>query len=281
MMIDSMMMLERETSLRPGDTPQSLPGALAETPTYSITQDAFLLKLPSGLSFYYERGKGVAVSRPDSVTDGEVALFFNGSVYGAIAWLNGLVPLHASGVVHNGQVHAFTGASGAGKSTLAAALGSRGFALLADDVLVLDLSDPETILCLPGHKQIKLWSDAFNLTAAERCGQVRPDLDKYFVAPPGGVHDGPLPLAHLSFIEDHAKQANFKSIKGVARFTYAGAAFYRPGFCNAIAENRNLFATVARISQHVPISILERARGEDVFATVADYVAASIRNEYG
>ncbi len=281
MMLPSMTMLATETVLRDGETPQSLPDALFQTPTYAITRDSFLLKLPSGLAFHYVRGQGVVVSRPDSVTDAEVSLFFNGSVYGAIAWLNGLVPLHASGVVHDGQVHAFTGQSGAGKSTLAAALGARDLPLLADDVLVLDLSDPAHILCLPGHKQIKLWSDALTITGATAGAQVRPDLDKYYVTPPGGVHDGPLPLSHLSFLEDRAKAPVFEPVKGVQRFVYARAAFYRPGFCHAIAEHQNLFATVARLSQQVKISTLDRPRGKAEFDGVADFVASAIRGGYG
>ncbi|MEY2926421.1 MAG: hypothetical protein RL367_898, partial [Pseudomonadota bacterium] len=235
-------LLQAETALAEGATPQSLTGALAETPTYAITRDAFLLKLPNGLRFHYQRGKGVTVSRPANVTDAEVSLFFNGSVYGAIAWLNGFVPLHASGVVHDGRVHAFTGHSGAGKSTLAAALGSRGLPLLADDILVLDMGDPDTIICHPGHKQIKLWGDALQLTGTIAGAQVRPGLDKFFAVPPGGNHDRSLPLAHLSFLEEHAKTPMLTPVIGADRFNHARAAFYRPGFCNAIAENRNLFA---------------------------------------
>jgi hypothetical protein len=274
-------LLQSETALIAGATPQTLPGALAETPTYAMTRDAFLLKLPSGLAFHYQRGQGVIVSRPDGVSDAEVALFFNGSVYGAIAWLNGFVPLHASGVVHDGQVHAFTGQSGAGKSTLAAALGSRGLPLLADDVLVLDMSDPDRIICLPGHKQIKLWGDALELTGAVAGAQVRPGLDKFYAVPPGGDECRSLPLAQLSFLDETTKLPHFVPVAGTDRFNHARAAFYRPGFCSAIAENRNLFAIIARISQQVPMARLNRRRDKAMFDQVADFVAAAIRGGYG
>jgi len=75
-----------------------LEGALTEAPTFAISENAFQLKLPSGLRFHYQRGDGVTVSKPENISDSEVGLFLNGSVYGAIAWFNGYVPLHTSGV---------------------------------------------------------------------------------------------------------------------------------------------------------------------------------------
>lgn len=272
--------LQAETVLTAGNTPHTLPGALVETPTYVIAKEEFLLKLSSGLTFHYVFGKGVTVSRPETVTDAEMLLFFNGSVYGAIAWLNGFVPLHASAVVHEGQVHAFTGDSGAGKSTLATALGLQGLPLLADDVLVLDMRDPSAIICLPGHKQIKLWGDAIELTGAVAGEQVSPGVDKYFAVPPGGVCTKVLPLAHLSFLQDHSDKPKFTRLTGAQRFASARLAFYRPYFCNAIIENHDLFALISRISQQVPMSLLDRPRGKDMFDNVAAFVAQSIRNGY-
>lgn len=141
----SIALLAAESAIRDGAVPETLPDPLRETPTYVLTRDAFILRLPSGLKFLYRKGQAVVVERPDTVSEMDVTAFLNGSVYGAIVWLNGMVPLHASGVVHNGRVHAFTGHSGAGKSTLASALAAHDMPLMADDVLVLDMSDPSAV----------------------------------------------------------------------------------------------------------------------------------------
>jgi hypothetical protein len=274
----SMILLAAESATHEGTTAETLPDALKVMPTYAITRDAFLLKLPSGLTFHYVQGKGVTVSRPDSVSDLEVALFLNGSVYGAIAWINGLVPLHASGVVHDGTVHAFTGHSGAGKSTLAAALGSRGLPLLADDVLVLDLSDPSCITCLPGHKQLKLWGDAVKMTGLEASTKVRDGLDKYYITPAAGFHAGPLPLSHLYILDNQTKaKTSFTPVMGSERFTLAQTAFYRPQFHAAIAENQNLFNTLSRLAQQVRIARFDRPRRKDLFDEGVEMMAAAIK----
>ncbi len=273
----SMALLADESMMREGETPETLPNALNETPNYAIARDAFLLKLPSGLHFYYRQGKGVTVSYPDDVSHLEVSLFLNGSVYGAIAWINGLVPLHASGVAHRGQVHAFTGHSGAGKSTLAAALGKRDLPLLADDVMVLDLSDPDVVMCLPGHKQLKLWRDALEMTGYEAAGQVREDMDKYYIAPDSGFNAEPTPLSHLYFLEDGAKEnIAFSPVTGAQRFNFVRTSFYRSQFCAAIADSRDMFATVARIAQQVTITRFDRPRRKEVFDQGVNAMAARI-----
>lgn len=275
----SLALLAAESTVREGDVPKTIPGTLKEMPTFAIARDAFLLRLPSGLRFHYRQGNGVTYARPDHVTDPEVSLFLNGSVYGAIAWINGLVPLHASAVVHDGRAHAFSAHSGAGKSTLAAALGARGFPLLADDVLVLDLSDPGQVMCLPGHKQLKLWHDAVALTGAAPGAQVRPDLDKYYTAPPGGHHPAPVPLSDLYFLEDNAKSGcNVAPVSGTASFTLARTAFYRPHFCAAVTDSRDLFAILSRIATQVRIARFDRPRRKELFEEGVSAMVGAIRD---
>ena len=56
----------------------------------------------------------------------------------AIALHRGLLPLHASAVARNGDVHAFSGGTAEGKSTLAAAMPGPGYGFFADDILIFD-----------------------------------------------------------------------------------------------------------------------------------------------
>jgi hypothetical protein len=274
----SMALLAAESAIRDGVVPDTLPDPIREAATYVLAQDQFLLRLPSGLKFHYRKGDGVVVERPDTVNELDIAAFLNGSVYGAIVWLNGLVPLHASGVVHNGRVHAFTGHSGAGKSTLASALGAHGMALMSDDLLVLDLSDPAAVICLPGHKQVKLWPDAVALTDAEVLGPVRREIEKVYTIPSGGYYPEPLPLAELFFLDAISKtDVSFKPVVGAERFTRAQAAFFRPLFCNAIGGSGALFRVLSRLSSQVAIGRFDRPRDKDLFADGVAAMAAHIQ----
>lgn len=270
--------LRAETGLRDGPVPSCLPGALTVTPTYEISHDAFLLRLPTGLAFYYRRGTGTVCARPAGMEDREVALFFDGSVYGAIAWLNGLVPLHASAVSHDGGISAFTGGSGEGKSTLAAALARRGLAVVSDDVLVLDPSDPGVVMAVPSHKRLKLWADALLLTSHHSDARVRPGLDKFHVADGIRFAAVPLPVRRVYLLESIVNVATgITEIVGADRFAALRSAYYRPQFYGAIADHAGHFSTAARLSGAIPMARFNRSRTRAEFAAGIAMIEADIR----
>ncbi|TGV75989.1 serine kinase, partial [Mesorhizobium sp. M2D.F.Ca.ET.145.01.1.1] len=87
----------------------------------------------------------------------------------------GLLVLHASAIAVTGRGAIFMGDKGAGKSTTASALIRAGHDLLTDDVVALDLANPNQPMIVPGFPQIKLAADA---AAAISLGQaqVRPQV---------------------------------------------------------------------------------------------------------
>ncbi|MFC4293813.1 hypothetical protein ACFO0A_01940 [Novosphingobium tardum] len=180
-------LMERETRRRFAPVAAVLDGIAVEPGHSLLRGDAFVLNAGRDIVFHYRRGEGVTVSAPPQAEAGEVELWFNGSVYAAIASLNGLLPFHASAIAHEGRVHAFSAPPGGGKSTLTAALGREGFALFCDDTLILDISDPDRIMCLPGHKRLKLWPDALDLTGATGEEQVSAGYPKVFASPSAGA----------------------------------------------------------------------------------------------
>lgn len=269
--------LQKEAEIREGRPPERLVDAVRRTPTFEISPDAFLLRVPNGLVLHYRQGEGVTAFRPPGVTESDAALFLNGSVYGAIAWINGFVPLHAAAVAYRGRVHAFTAHSGHGKSTLAAALGQRGMPLFADDVLVVDISDPDRIICFPGHKQMKLWGDALSLTGVSRGVPVRREMNKYYVAPPGGTVNEPMPLAQLTFLQSQARKPESPvAIKGAERLTYLISAFYRRHFCAAIIEHRSVFSALTRIGTKIPMTVFDRPLEKSRFGEGVELIATAI-----
>ncbi|MEZ5819116.1 MAG: hypothetical protein R3D44_18760 [Hyphomicrobiaceae bacterium] len=269
-------LLESECAARIGEVPGKLNGALVETPAISIARDAFLLRLPDGLAFAYRRGDGVTVQRPPHVRDAEVEVYLNGSVHGAIAWINGLVPLHASAVLYEGRVHAFTGPSGAGKSTLAAALSARGLPLFADDVLVLAREQDGHLICLPGHKRLKLWSDAIAMTGLAASEQVETKHDKFFVEPPARGITVPSPIAALYFLEDADVGCELLEITGVQRFRSIPDALYRQSFLEVLTSDRDLFAVMANIAADLPMKRFRRVKRKDRFADSVGFIASAI-----
>ena len=201
------LLLERETRVTYGAVPTHLYDRPLGEMSWQMQEGAFLLRAEGDYYFFYRPGEGVTIHRGDDADTSEESLWLNGSVYAAIASMNGLLPIHASAVAHDGKVYAFTGPAGAGKSTLVAALGRFGLPMFCDDTLVLDLSDPDRIICLPGHKRLKLRPDAFDLTGATREERVSQTYDKNYAAPVAGTFDRALPIAELIFLEESSDPA--------------------------------------------------------------------------
>lgn len=268
----SQQMLLRETKLEHGPVPEELDGVPVPPGQHRMAGGAFLLHAESGVRFLYRRGAGhVLCEAADSIDPAELALWHNGSVYAAVAALNGLRPFHASAIAHAGLVIAFTAPGGGGKSTIAAALAARGFALFADDTLVLDLGDPDHPVCLPGHKRLKLTAEALALTGLERQEQVAPDYPKHYALPPRAEPLGVLPLARLVFLE-YAEQPELIGLSGAERFarlqdTHDTDAFWRTA---QGADRAGLFAAQAGLARSTAMWRLRRPRNLAQFGASLD-----------
>ncbi len=271
-------LLARETRVTPGPVPVALDGVEVRNGHHRMTRDAFLLRSDTGLAFLYRRGHGVTVHRAPGADLSEEALWLNGSVYAAVASLNGLMPIHASAVACGGRVFACTGPSGAGKSTLAAALGRHGLPLFADDTLVLDLSDPAQVWCLPGHKRLKLTDQALDLTGAAAQERVGVHVPKHYARPAAGEVRDVLPLADLLLIEEGPGPL-IEPVSGAQRILALEDDHYTAEY---FAQARSLdrparFALLGRIAPLFAMHRFSRPRDADLFARGAALVAAHIK----
>lgn len=271
-----MGVLARELVLREGAIPSHLAQRLNGEAFWDISPEGFVLRTPEGIRFYYQPGVGVTFERGAGISDQSVNLYLSGSVYGAVAWMNGFVPLHASAVCYDGRIYAFTGDSEAGKSTLAAGLASEHMPLYADDVLILDFSEPEFVRCLPGHKFLKLWDDAFGLVEAERNAQVSPAMEKYFARPPHISKAGPLPLAAIFRLE-FGEELRLEPLTGATCFASLSNAFYRPHFAaKARASGVDIFGFQARLANEIDVSLFHRPDDRAMFRAGLDLIEEAI-----
>ena len=260
------LLMERETRVMHAPVPHALFGEpLAET-GWHMLPDQFLLRGEGEHYFHYRMGEGITVERGADADLSEETLWLNGSVYAAIASLNGLLPIHASAVACDGQVFAFTAPAGGGKSTLVAALGDRGLPMFCDDTLVLDLSDPDRITCLPGHKRLKLRPDAIELTEAQPEERVSTTVEKFYATPAGGDVGITLPLAELIFLEE-GEEIAITPISGAERFVrmqddhqtaylFAGARQF---------DRSEQFAHLGRLARQIPMARFVRPRDRSRF----------------
>lgn len=276
---EQQLLMERETRVTFGAVPHALYGSPLPVKSWQMHDDQFLLRGEGHHYFLYRKGHGITIERGADADLTEESLWLNGSVYSAIASMNGLVPIHASAVSANDRVFAFTGPGGAGKSTLVAALVKHGFPMFCDDTLVLDLAQADGILCLPGHKRLKLRPDALELTGTEPQEKVSMTVDKFYALPQGDSVRSVLPMSELIFLEDGPEIA-ITPIVGAARLgklhdEHQTARLHASAHLHGPAER---FEHLDRLARRMRMSSFVRPRDPERFAEgvamVADYIAS-------
>lgn len=158
-------------TIRRGAVPPELPESEAEAPTWQCAGNRVLIAFPWGLRFLVEGGERIRYTAPDDFGPLDLRAFLLGTAWLALALQRGLLPLHASAVVCNDDVYAFTGPSGMGKSTLTAAISACGYDFFGDDVLLLAPPAPrfgDEVRCY-AYQDLKLWQHGAAL-AGVRCG---------------------------------------------------------------------------------------------------------------
>jgi hypothetical protein len=271
-------LMRAEMRVAYGRVPRTGLGEPLPEASWRLLGNEFLLRGEGEHYFYYRKGAGVTVERGPGADIDEESLWLNGSVYAAIASLNGLQPIHASAVAVGGRVVAFTAPAGGGKSTLVAALGKRGLPMFCDDTLVLDLADPDRIVCLPGHKRLKLRPDSLALTGARPQEPVSKTVDKVYALPAGGDVRVALPLAELIFLECGSEPA-IHAIRGAERFVRTADDHYTSWLfagaqaldCQAQFEHRARLARQIAMARFV--RPLDPSRFDEGIALVAEYVS--------
>ncbi len=151
---------KRDLIIRLGQVAHRLWGADRTTAHYYVAAEEAYLHCQSVGTFLARSGREIVVEPAPAVDEQDVRIALEGLVLGAVAHQRGMLALHASAVVIDGEAVAFVGAKGQGKSTMAAALYARGHALLADDLVVLNNCAAERVTVLPGFPQLNLWPDA-------------------------------------------------------------------------------------------------------------------------
>ncbi|RST72535.1 aldolase [Siminovitchia acidinfaciens] len=151
---------------------------------FSVQENAVLFHVPETAIYRIEKGEKITVSPfPETHLD-HTRLYLLGTCMGVILMQRKILPLHGSAVVIDGQAYAIIGDSGAGKSTLAYAFLKKGYQLISDDVIPVNLSKDGIPFVTPAYPQQKLWEEslqAFNMESDD----LRPiiEREKKFAVP--------------------------------------------------------------------------------------------------
>jgi hypothetical protein len=161
--------------VRLGTVANRLPGAVELDPDCFATPTQYLLNIRGIARYLVTAGHEIVIDPDDAAPALDVRGYLLGSIFVVLCQQRGLLPLHASAVASKSGVVAFLANSGQGKSTLAAHLAQRGFRVLADDVCLIDATQPGSAMVIPTAPWLKLWRNSL-----ENLGRQADGLDRIF-----------------------------------------------------------------------------------------------------
>jgi hypothetical protein len=202
-------------------------------------------------------------------TDRSVLSFLFGPCFGAIAYLNHILPLHASAIETAHGCVGFIGRSGAGKSTMVAALSKRGHPIHSDDVCMLQTMSNGELVSWPGIRWIRLTDDAALALDYVQAAAPRTGRKHTLMLEPGRIPVGPSIPRAIYALEESAMGdvASITRLRGARAAERIIANAYRPHLAHELGAWPRAVACCVAIADRVPVFLLQRPRD---FARMAD-----------
>ncbi|RWH72094.1 MAG: serine kinase [Mesorhizobium sp.] len=227
-------------------------------------------------TFMISSANRIDVDPAPGIEDPLLAFPLLGPVMALALHQRGLLVLHASAIAVDGKSVIFMGDKGAGKSTTAGAMIGAGHRLLTDDVVALDLSDPDRPMILPGFPQLKLAADAASVIRLEQADvrpQVHPQIDKAQHRLRDGFAAEALPVSRIYVLGRGVRAAIFPltgaaALPAIIKFSYV-TRFGRQALPGGFAALH--LRQCAQIAGRIGVSRLEVPAG---LARIDEAVAA-------
>ncbi len=210
--------------------------------------------------FQVNQGREIWIAPEPDVAEEKIRAFLLGPVLGALLHQRGSLVLHASCVVMGVGAVAFMGTAGQGKSTLTSFLHQKGYPLVADDKVVVEINTPVPTV-IPGFPLFRLWPDAVTALGLEnhQLPQLFPGIEKQVHRLEAGFCPDPVPLTAL-YLLTAADATNIEPLTGQQAFFQLTRQRYMAPAIQFIGEDPKQFWHVGQVVQRVPIYQLSRPR---------------------
>jgi hypothetical protein len=244
----------------------------------------FLLRVPGVARYLVEDGTTVTIDPVDGADPTEVERFLHTSPLAALYLQRGIPVLHAAVVAASDAagVDVIVGDSARGKSTLAAILWSRGWSVLADDLVPLVLDGSGSPAIFSTSSDLVLWPDVIRRLqrmvgdrelSTEPCG---PSDRRRRLTCGGTAHSDPLPIRRIWCLGEHnLNDIGVEEITGSQRFRALGSGAYNSRIAAALLDRAAYFGVAVAIAgAAISMRRLTRVRGEWTGDHLADLMEA-------
>jgi hypothetical protein len=204
----------------------------------------------------------ILVAPVEDARDRSIFAFLFGPCFAAIAYLNGVLPLHGSAIETPGGMVAFAGGCGAGKSTLAAALAARGHTIHSDDVCLLRNMQAGGISSWPGIRWLRLTDEAARVLDRIGSTGAAPSGAKHNLRlehPPDPISPRPLRAVYALERTDPGEAASITRLLGGRAAERVLANAYRSHLARQLGLWPRVVPDCVAIADRTPVFLFRRA----------------------
>jgi hypothetical protein len=218
-------------------------------------------------------GREIVIDPVPGANDSVLRLVVLGPGIGIILYQRGQLTLHASAVAVEGGAIAFMAERGWGKSTTAAAMHSRGYGLVSDDITALQFEDTDEVpVVAPGYPQFKLWPEAaaFLGDVPEDLPRLDPGFEKRGRPVAAAFATAPLPLKRI-YVLDQGEAPGIESLSPQEAFLSLLHHTYGRQLFQAVGTSSH-FLKCSRVVKSVPMLRLRRPYSLEALPEVAQLI---------
>jgi len=226
-------------------------------------------------------GREIIVDPFPDVEQDKLRTFILGVALAVLLHQQKLLVLHASAVEVNGSVVAFIGDKGWGKSTTTAALHARGYKVVTDDLLVLEVNDTECPIVFPGFPQLKLWPDSVAALGDDPATlkRIYSQVEKRVRRVSDDFSQTPLPLKCI-YVLDIASSHKIELIQGQEVFTELVRHSFVAKLLQATDTAYSHFQQCVRLASCVPVYRLKRQPSLQDLPAIAQLIEEHIVHDF-
>jgi aryl sulfotransferase len=233
-------------------------------------------------TFRLTQGSCIEVHPDEQVASGDLSAFLLGPVLCSLLLQRGFFPINGCAVDTPQGAILFLGRAGVGKSTLTAALASRGFPLICDEVAALRIHEGE-VQVMPGYPTHQLWGESLQhfRIDPDTLLPVRPGIRKFHV-PAKQFQDQPR-LVRAVFLPLAGNQNEFEvrpcDPKNALALTAVLA--YRRILVHQLGQVEQQIGLAKRMADNVPFYNVLRTRDLQQLAPLCEAVVSLFPTEPG
>lgn len=242
-----------------GNVPQHIEGDTKGTVWFQAKKNHILITVDDIAKFYIKEGKEIVVEPYEYANLSTIKLYLHGSVFSALLYQRGLLPIHASALLIHDKCVMIAGNSGAGKSSLSITLRKKGYKVLTDDIVALDFSN-DIIQAAPGFPLQKV-----TLKTAKELGIDTSNLEqieyeeKYLYPIESGFYDKKVqPDIMIELIPYEGDDVIIEQIQGADKLAIIISNSYSLQFADCLGVAKEHFNHCAQLANNIKLYKLYR-----------------------